>query len=491
MPAKNFVVAIELGSTKITGIAGQRKPDGSIAVLSVMSEDASQCIRKGVVYNIDKTVQCITNIIQRLKGQLKSGIKHVYIGVGGQSIHSELNTIIRDIADNMPVTQKIIVDMMDQNRDMHYPDMEILDVELQEYRADSLPANDPVGIQCQKLEGNFLNILQSRRHYQKLNSCFDIAGVQIAEMYLAPFALADAVLTPVERRSGCLLVDLGADTTTVMVYHKNIIRHIAVIPLGGANITKDISTLQIDEADAERLKLRYASAFTPSADVDPTLKYDLDNERKIESTKFIEIIEGRMQEIISNVWNQVPAEFRDKILGGIVLTGGGSNMKNIDVAFREITHIDKIRIANFVTYTINTSNSDINAHDGTMNTLLGLLAKGDQNCWAPEESRNNNLFNDGDATTVSQESLFGQQNTDSTLRTTPRDPNSLPPGVIQTAGEKKAAEVAEREAAERRRAEQEAQDRDKKNREDQAKNKKPGLGNKILKWLGTFTDAEE
>ena len=198
-----------------------------------------------------------------------------------------------------------------------------------------------------------------------------------------------------------------------------------------------------------------------------------------------------MQEIISNVWNQVPAEFRDKILGGIVLTGGGSNMKNIDVAFREITHIDKIRIANFVTYTINTSNSDINAHDGTMNTLLGLLAKGDQNCWAPEESRNNNLFNDGDATTVSQESLFGQQNTDSTLRTTPRDPNSLPPGVIQTAGEKKAAEVAEREAAERLRAEKEAQDRDKKNREDQAKNKKPGLGNKILKWLGTFTDAEE
>lgn len=492
MPAKNFVVAIELGSTKITGIAGQRKSDGSIAVLSVMSEDASQCIRKGVVYNIDKTVQCITNIIQRLKGQLKSGIKHVYIGVGGQSIHSERNTIIRNIADNMPVTQQIIVDMMDQNRDMHYPDMEILDVELQEYRADSLPETDPVGIQCHKLEGNFLNILQSRRHYQKLNSCFDIAGVQIAEMYLAPFALADAVLTPVEKRSGCLLVDLGADTTTVMVYHKNIIRHIAVIPLGGANITKDITTLQVDEADAERLKLRYASAFTPAADVDPTLKYDLDNERKVESTKFIELIEGRMQEIISNVWNQVPAEFRDKILGGIVLTGGGSNMKNIDVAFREITHIDKIRIANFVTYTINTSNSDINAHDGTMNTLLGLLAKGDQNCWAPEESRTNTLFNDGDGTTGNQTSLFGNQANDGMQRTTPRDPNSLPQGVIQTAGEKKAAEEAEREAAVRRKAEADAQRIAEEERaKEQAKNKKPGIGNKILKWLGTFTDAEE
>ena len=116
MPAKNFVVAIELGSTKITGIAGQRRSDGSIAVLSVMSEDASQCMRKGVVYNIDKTVQCITNIVTRLKSQLKSGIKHVYIGVGGQSIHSERNTIVREIGSDVPVTQRVIVEMMDQNR---------------------------------------------------------------------------------------------------------------------------------------------------------------------------------------------------------------------------------------------------------------------------------------------------------------------------------------------------------------------------------------
>lgn len=488
MPAKNFVVAIELGSTKITGIAGQRRSDGSIAVLSVMSEDASQCMRKGVVYNIDKTVQCITNIISRLKSQLKSGIKHVYIGVGGQSIHSERNSIVREIDSDVPVTQRIIVEMMDQNRNMQYPDMEILDVEAQEYRADSLPELDPVGIQCRRLEGNFLNILQCRRHYQKLNSCFDIAGVQIAEMYLAPFALADAVLTPVEKRSGCLLVDLGADTTTVMVYHKNIIRHIAVIPIGGSNITKDITSLQVDEAEAEKLKLRHASAYTPAADIDPSLKYDLDAERKIESSKFIEIVEGRVQEIIANAWNQVPTEFRDKILGGIVLTGGGSNMKNIDMAFREITHIDKVRIANFVTYTINSSNSEINAHNGTMNTLLGLLAKGDQNCWAPEE-RSSDLFNDGDTT-----ERRGTDSTDSAPSVqTPRDPNSLRPGVIQTQAEKDAAERAAQEAEEKRKADEAAKQlaEEEMRRQQEKANRKPSLGNKILKWLGTFTDADE
>ena len=488
MPAKNFVVAIELGSTKITGIAGQRRSDGSIAVLSVMREDASQCMRKGVVYNIDKTVQCITNIVTRLKSQLKSGIKHVYIGVGGQSIHSERNTIVREIGSDVPVTQRVIVEMMDQNRNTQYPDMEILDVEPQEYRADSMPELDPVGIQCHRLEGNFLNILQSRRHYQKLNSCFDIADVQIAEMYLAPFALADAVLTPVEKRSGCLLVDLGADTTTVMVYHKNIIRHIAVIPLGGANITKDITSLKVDEAEAEKLKLRHASAFTPASDIDPSLKYDLDADRKIESSKFIEIVEGRVQEIIANVWYQVPTDFRDKILGGIVLTGGGSNMKNIDLAFREITHIDKVRIANFVTYTINTSNSNINAHDGTMNTLLGLLAKGDQNCWAPEE-RTSDLFNEGDAL----ERRIPEQSDTTRPIQTPRDPNSLPQGVIQKPGEKAAAEKAAQEAEEKRKADEKAKQlaEDEIKRQQDKQNRKPSLGNKFLKWLGTFTDADE
>lgn len=484
MPAKNFVVAIELGSTKITGIAGQKKSDGSIAVLAVVREDATHCIRKGVVYNIDKTVQCITNIIQRLRQQLKSGIRHVYIGVGGQSIHSERNVITKELSGGMPVTQQLIVEMMDQNRNMEYPEMEILDVEAQEYRADSLLQTEPVGIQCSKLDGNFLNILQSKRHYQKLNTSFDIAGVKLAEIYLAPFALADAVLTPVEKRSGTLLVDLGADTTTVMVYYKNIVRHVAVIPLGGNNISKDICSLQVEEQEAEQLKLRYASAYTPSEDIDPSLKYDLDRERKVESSRFIDLIEARVQEIIANVWNQVPQEFADKMLGGIVLTGGGSNLKNIDVAFRKHTHIDKVRIAKFVTYTINSTNADINAHDGTMNTILGLLAKGDQNCWAPsEESKPQDIFGTENATEGAEKET-----------TVPRDPNSLPQGVVLTAAEKEAAAQAEAkriaEEAEAKRLAEEAAEAERRAAEEAARNKKPGFGSKVIKWLSSIT-AEE
>ena len=139
-------------------------------------------------------------------------------------------------------------------------------------------------------------------------------------MYISPIALADSVLTEAEKRSGCALVDLGADTTTVSVYSKNILRHLAVIPLGSNNITKDIASLQMEESDAEKMKLKYASAYTENADIDNDLMLPIDNERKVDSRKFIEIVESRLEEIVANVWYQVPAEYSDKLLGGIILT---------------------------------------------------------------------------------------------------------------------------------------------------------------------------
>lgn len=379
-----FIVAIELGSTKISGIAGKKNLDGSITVLTVVEEDATSSIRKGVVYNVDKTVQCLSNIMQRLKTALKTNITHVYVGVGGQSILSVKNTIAKELPADTLVSQDMINELMDSNRSMPYPDQEILDSATQEYKVDAQYQLDPVGIQCSHLEGNFLNILWAKTFYRNLNKCFDQAGIAIAEMYLAPLALADSVLTEAEKRAGCVLVDLGAGTTTVSVYYKNILRHLAVIPLGGDNITKDIASLQLEEAAAEQMKLKYASAYTPVNDIDNTLMLPLDQDRKIESRKFIEIVEGRLEEIIRNAWFQVPNEYLDKLLGGIVLTGGGSSMKNIETAFRNHTQVEKIRVARFVTQTINSTNEDVNRHDGEMNTLLGLLAKGDMNCAGAE-----------------------------------------------------------------------------------------------------------
>ena len=194
MAAKEFIVAIELGSSKMTGIAGQKNLDGSITVLAVVKEESSSFIRKGVVYNIDKTAQCLTNIIKKLENQLKTEIVQVYVGVGGQSIRSVKNVITRDLPAETIVTQDMVIELMDANRNMKYQDQEILDAAVQEYRVDTQYATDPVGIQATRLEGNFLNILERKAFYRNLNKCFETAGINVAEMFLAPLALADSGL---------------------------------------------------------------------------------------------------------------------------------------------------------------------------------------------------------------------------------------------------------------------------------------------------------
>ena len=203
--------------------------------------------------------------------------------------------------------------------------------------------------------------------------------------------------------------------------------------------------------DAEKMKLRYGCAYTDNSDIDNTLNYPIDEERSVESRKFIDIVEARLNEIIENVWHQVPSEYVDKLLGGIILTGGGCNMKNLERAFRLHTHIDKIRIAKFVNQTITSSNPDVNAHNGTMNTVLGLLAKGDDNCSGGPLHQDRDIFD-----------TQGQPNPPTTadLHAAARPTNEVAgKGIVLTAAEKEKAEAERRrrEEEEARREEEEAE----------------------------------
>lgn len=379
--AKDFIVAIELGSSKLTGIAGRKNPDGSISILAVAKEDSASYIRKGVAYNIERTAQGLSNIVSKLKNTLKTEIEQVYVGIGGQSIHSVKNSIVKELPLDCIVSQDMVNELMDTNRSMEYKDCEILDAITQEYNVDGHYEDDPVGIQARHLEGNFLNVLWRRSFYRNLNKSLDNSGIKVAEMYLAPLTMADCVLSDAEKRAGCVLVDLGADTTTVSVYYRNKLRHIAVLPLGGSNVTKDLESLQIDEINAEAMKLKHASALTNEKDIDADATLPIGDGRTILSRMFIQVVEARMLEIVENVKYLVPHEFADKLLGGIVLTGGGSNMKNIEKLFHEVFDVEKVRIAKSTTLNINKKDSDvILSEDGTTNTILGLLAKGDMNC---------------------------------------------------------------------------------------------------------------
>lgn len=410
--AKDLIVAIELGSSKMTGIAGRKNPDGSISILAVAKEDSTQYIRKGVAYNIERTAQGLSNIVNKLKNTLKTEIAQVYVGIGGQSIHSVKNPVIKELPQDTIVSQEMVNELMDTNRSMVYPDYEILDAITEEYKVGALFQDDPIGIQAEHLEGNFLNVLWRRSFYRNINKSLDNAGIKVAEMYLAPLAMADSVLTEAEKRAGCVLVDLGAETTTVSVYYRDKLRNIAVLPLGGSNVTKDLESLQIDEINAEAMKLKYSSAMTNEEDIDVNATLPIGDGRTVSSRLFIEVVEARILEIVENVKYLIPNELTDKLLGGIVLTGGGSNMKNIEKLFREVfgmDKVDKVRIAKTTTLNINKKDSDvILAEDGTTNTILGLLAKGDMNC----------------AGRAISDTLFGEEEENGEHTTITLDPNA-------------------------------------------------------------------
>jgi len=490
MATKDFIVAIELGSSKVTGIAGRKNLDGSITILALAQEPSSSFIRKGVVYNIDQTAQCLANIVKKLENALKTKIMMVYVGVGGQSLRSVKNILIENLSEGERVTVNMVDNLTDRNRDTKYANQEIIDVALQEYKVDSQYQINPIGIECHTLEANFLNILSRDSVYTKLNKCFQLAKVNVEEMYDAPLALADCTLSEAEKRSGCALIDFGADTTTVSVYYKNILRHLAVIPLGSNNITKDITCLKMEEEEAEKMKLKYGCAYTENIDIDNTLKYPIDTERDVESRIFIDIVESRTTEIIENVTNQIELSgYINNLLGGIIITGGGSNMKNLDVALRKHTNIEKIRIAKTILSHVNSSANEIKANDGRMNTILGLLIKGDRNCAGDEINENADLFTDDTPkTTVPYTTPDIKQ---------PRQGSDLTTGVVRTEAEKQKAEEERRKSQEEedRRKKAEDEENRKKEAEEKRKNQKPNalqrMASKAKGWMKTLVEEED
>lgn len=473
MPAaKDFYVAIELGSSKITGIAGQKKMDGSITVLAIATEEASTCIRKGVVYNIDKTNQCIRNIIQKLQNQLQTEITLVHVGIGGQGIRSVVNTITNDLSEAQVINHNIIDAMMDNNRATRYTNQTILDVAPQEYKVGSQYQIDAVGIECSHIEGNFLNIIWRDAFCRNLYKCFEQAGMPEPRYYLAPMALADNILTDSERRTGCVLVDLGAGTTTVSIYYKNILRHMVTIPMGGWNITKDIASFHIDEIEAEHIKLKHASAYTNPSEVDSDMKLAIDPERSIPQRDFISYVEARTEEIIKNVLAQIPTEYADKLVGGIILTGGGANLNNIEFAFRKYSNVDKVRVAMTVNTSVNSVKGVTVENNAMLCTALALLSKADQLSSGRPLSEVNSLFGD-DLQAPAADTM------------TQRPLSEVKPGQIPTGREKAAAEEAARKKQEEEEAQRKEEERKRKEDEERIR-RENSIGAKLGRSVRSF-----
>lgn len=388
MAATDVIVAIELGSDKIIGIAGKKNIDGSFQLLSVVSEPSSVFIKKGIIYNIDKTASCISSIVKKIESQFKQQtICKIYVGIGGLSMHTERNSEVRHFDVETKISQEHVDRLMDSNLCVPYAEMEILDVVPQEFKVGNKTLVDPVGVLTNSIEANYLNVVAKHTVKQTIESCFNQINLEIAPdgLIVAPLAVAEKLLTTNERKTGCALVDFGADTTTVSVYKNGILRHLAVIPIGSYAINRDICYQQIDEDDAEELKKRFGSACITRTNLRETPEaYTLEERCSIDAELFEEIVEARCFEILENVAYQINLSgYADKLMSGIVLIGGGSNIKHIEEAIRKITHIEKIRIAREAPIEIRGALEL--KKDGTNCVIAALLANGKENCLCEKE----------------------------------------------------------------------------------------------------------
>lgn len=379
----NFIVAIELGSSKVTAIAGRKQPDGAIQVLAFAQERSASFVRKGRINNITKMTQCISGMKEKLEKKLQKTISRVYVGIGGMGMHTVGNTVTRHFAAKTTVEQDVVDSILEENLGTQTGDRVILETVPQEFKLGTQVTTEPVGIAAESIEGRYLNILASASVGEDIRSCFRNAGVGVAGMPITAQVLADIMLTEPEKRSGCVFVDMGAETTSVAIYKNNILRHLAVIPLGGANINRDIASLQIEDDEAETLKLKYGSALRDEVEAErsPILLRD---GRQVKFEEFSGLVEARMEEIILNINNQISLSKYDKsqLIGGIVITGGAANMKNVDKAFERYTGFEKLRFVKNVRLQLRSSGkdlSDFNA-DGSCNASIAIIDKAELNC---------------------------------------------------------------------------------------------------------------
>lgn len=394
MEVLDFVATIDLGSSKVRGALGKKNSDGSIQIYAYASEDSASFMKKGVIFNLDKTAQCITSIINQLEGAMdNTRITKVYVGISGKSLRSIKNIVVKDLGEERKINQELLDSIAEDNK-VPYIDMDILDVYPQEYKVGNSLLSEPIGIMGSKIEGRFLNIVAKSKLKRNISKCFSQAKTDIADFFISPIVLADEILSETEKRSGCALVDFGCETTTVSVYKNNILRFLAVLPLGGNNITKDISTvLRIEEDEAERLKCEYGIRTVTvenkhSHETEEEL-ISLSDGRKIKVSELSEIIEARAKEIIANVFELVKqSQYDDKLGSGFIITGGAANLYGLESLIESFYHSGKrvcdrdlkIRKAKFQWNLLQSPYADMIRKDGSDNVIMSMLCTGRENC---------------------------------------------------------------------------------------------------------------
>lgn len=347
MDSPEIIVGLDIGTTKIACHVGRKNEFGKIEILGSGTSE-SLGVLHGVVTNIEKTVQSIQTAVEQAEEASGEEITVVHVGIAGQHIKSlqHRGILTRNSLED-EIKQKDIDELIeDMYKLVMQPGEEIIHVLPQEYIVDNeQDIKDPIGMSGIRLEANFHIITGRIAAAKHIYKCVAKAGLTVESLILEPLASSEAVLSEEEKEAGVVLVDIGGGTTDVAIFQDSIIRHTAVIPFGGNVITEDIKTgCTIMKKQAESLKCKFGSAVSSDAQDNeivciPGLRGR--DPKEITIRNLASIIQARMEEIIEHVYYEIRnSGCQNQLIAGIVITGGGSQLRHINQLFEYITGMD-------------------------------------------------------------------------------------------------------------------------------------------------------
>ena len=348
---KNISVGLDIGTTKIVAMVGSRNKFKKLEILGI-GKSQSLGVHRGVVNNITQTIESIKYAIEEARVESgKQHIKEVVVGIAGQHIRSLQHSdyITRENPDQV-IGNNDIDELINQvYKLVMLPGEEIIHVLPQDFKVDGQSEiKEPIGMYGSRLEANFHIVVGQVSSIRNIGRCIKSAGLEMGDITLEPLASADAVLSDEEKEAGIALIDIGGGTTDVAIFKDGIIRHTAVIPFGGNVITEDIKEgCSIIGNQAEQLKVKFGSAWpgenkeTEIVAIPGLLGRD---PKEISLKTLSKIINARVVEIIEQVYLEIKNyghdEAKKKLIGGIVLTGGGSQLKHLKQLVEYVTGMD-------------------------------------------------------------------------------------------------------------------------------------------------------
>ena len=343
-PDRNLLVGLDIGTSKVVAIVGELTADGTIEVVGVGSHP-SRGLKRGVVVNIDSTVQSIQRAVEEAELMAGCQIHSVFAGIAGSHVRSLNSHGIVAIRDK-EVTQSDVERVIDAARAVAIPaDQKILHILPQEYVIDNQEGiKEPLGMSGVRLEAKVHLVTCAVNAAQNIEKCIRRCGLEVEEIILEQLASSYSVLTDDERELGVCLVDIGGGTTDIAIFTDGSIRHTGVIPIAGDQVTNDIAmALRTPTQHAEEIKIRYACALTQLAGADETIKVPSVGDRAprdLSRQALAEVVEPRYDELFTLVQAELRRSgYEDKVPAGVVLSGGTSKMEGVVELAEEIFHM--------------------------------------------------------------------------------------------------------------------------------------------------------